>query len=341
MKRAKGIRPPAHNNTSLLLAGVLLSCTFFCQVPANSKTRHLQNAPRLQIYLPREVAIKDGTIKLGQISIIRGEDSLAAKAGEIALGRIWVPGQKITVDRPTVLSRLACSRIPASGVILTGAQQVTVKRQGQIIKGSDFVELARAFLKKHLPDDSICQMTPVRVPRDFILPKQNDVILSPCLAQDNSSCLARVKIMVLVAGRRTDLREVTFRLKYNCRRAVALVDIPAGAVISPQNVKIENVASSYPEPADWKAPYGLVAKRRLPANTQIRPQMASPIKPPVIVKRNQNVLIRVQRPGLLVTAIGKTMQDGRAGEFIKVRNTDSARIILARVNNDGTVEPVF
>jgi len=65
------------------------------------------------------------------------------------------------------------------------------------------------------------------------------------------------------------------------------------------------------------------------------------VNPPVIVKRNRTVVIRIERPGLLITAIGKAMQDGRAGDYIKVQNVDSQRIIFARVNADGTVEPVF
>ena len=69
--------------------------------------------------------------------------------------------------------------------------------------------------------------------------------------------------------------------------------------------------------------------------------MAGPVKPKLLLKRNQNVVIKVDKLGLVVTAIGKAMQDGRAGEYIKVRNVDSNRIILVRVNEDQTVEPVF
>jgi flagella basal body P-ring formation protein FlgA len=69
--------------------------------------------------------------------------------------------------------------------------------------------------------------------------------------------------------------------------------------------------------------------------------MLAPVKSPIITKRNQKVLIRIDMPGFLITAFGKAMQDGRAGEYIKVRNVDSQRIILARINEDGTVKPVF
>ena len=37
-------------------------------------------------------------------------------------------------------------------------------------------------------------------------------------------------------------------------------------------------------------------------------------------------------PGFLITASGKTMQDGKPGEDIKVRNMDSQRIIMARIS---------
>jgi flagella basal body P-ring formation protein FlgA len=69
--------------------------------------------------------------------------------------------------------------------------------------------------------------------------------------------------------------------------------------------------------------------------------MVAPAGRPVVVGRNQSVIIRLEKPGLLVTAVGKTLENGRAGEHIKVRNVDSQRIILARVNEDGTVEPVL
>jgi flagella basal body P-ring formation protein FlgA len=69
--------------------------------------------------------------------------------------------------------------------------------------------------------------------------------------------------------------------------------------------------------------------------------MLGVLKSPIIVKRNQNVVIRIEKPGFLITAAGKSIQDGRAGEYIKVRNMDSQRIILVRISEDGSVEPVL
>jgi flagella basal body P-ring formation protein FlgA len=363
MSGIKSTKAQEHKHTTMLVTCALMICILFCSTSAKpvkskkpsvssessnetkAKANNILKDSILQLYLPREVIIQDDTIRLGQISIIRGnshEDELLAKASKIALGRITVPGQEIVIDRPMVLSRLACNGIPASKVELTGAEKVTVKRRHQIIKGSELLELASAFLKKNPLSGSVCQWEPIRIPKDLNVPEESkDIKLSPRLVKSAARNQANVQIALIHNGKQIGEREVTYRLKYNCRRAVSLVDIPAGTVINPENVKIENTISYQPEPANWKPPYGLIAKRLLAAKTVLAPNMYGAVKPAVIIDRNQSVVIRIEKPLLLVTAIGKAIQDGRAGEYIKVRNMNSQRIILAKVNEDGTVEPVF
>ncbi|GAH64612.1 unnamed protein product [marine sediment metagenome] len=195
---------------------------------------------------------------------------------------------------------------------------------------------------KNPPVGSVCELNPIRMPKDLVVRGAGkDIKLLPRLGGSGTRNQARVQIAVFAGGREIAEREVTFRLKYNRRRPVTLVEFGAGAVISPENVKIESTVSNYPEPADWRPPYGLVTRRRVAANTVLRPNMVGPVEPAVVVERNQTVVIRIERPGFLVTAIGKAKQKGRAGDFIKVQNVDSRRVILAKVNEDGTVEPVF
>ena len=316
--------------------------TVFLLISVSSKADTQQGSSALQIYLPGEITIESNAPNLGQVAIIRGDELLTAKAEKITLGRISSPGQKITIDRPTLLSRLACSGIPASQVTLAGAEKITVSQQHQIIKGSEFIENALVFLKNNPADASICQYNPIQIPQDLILSDVNENIrLSPCLAASNIKNQVKVIVSVFSGDTEIGSREITFLLQYNCRKVVAQVDIPLGAIISPENVKIEKTVSNYPEPANWIVPYGFVARRQLPANTILSTDMVGPVKPPILLRRNQTILIKVDRLGLFVTAIGRTMQDGQIGEYIKVQNLDSQRIITAKVNEDGSVEPVF
>lgn len=327
--------------TSILVTCLLMSCTFFSQALANNKNSDSQKDSTLEIYLPREVTIKDSYLSLGQVSIIRGGESLVAKASRITLGRISVPGQRIVIDRPTVLSRLASNGIPKSKVTLKGAEKVMVKQQLQNISSDDFITLASNFLERNPADASVSRWEPIRRPKDFVIPgSSKDIKFSHRLVSIAKN-QTMVEVAVFSGGKKIGERQVSFGPKYDCRIAVTLVDIPAGTIISPNDIKIEKIQSNYPEPAGWKPPYGLVTRRQLPANTALRPHMIGSAKPQIIVKRNQNVVIRIERPGFLITAVGKAIQDGRAGEYIKIRNVDSQRIIVAKVNENGTVEPVF
>ncbi|UCF14265.1 MAG: flagellar basal body P-ring formation protein FlgA, partial [Phycisphaerales bacterium] len=204
------------------------------------------------------------------------------------------------------------------------------------------VDLARSYLLKGSAANSACRLDVLKTPQDLVLDRTNDrVELVPRRIKTSTPNQASVAIAVFAGGREVGTREVSFRFKYKSRRAVALVAIPAGGVISPDNVKMEDAISSYPESPDRVVTYGMVAKRAIAANTVLRRTLVGPVEPPVALKRNQNVLIRIETLGLLVTAAGKTLQEGRTGECIRVRNIDSQRIIMAKIKNDGTVEPVY
>ena len=331
-----------YKSTRILIACVVITSALFCRALANNKTNELQTDSSLKIYLPREVTIKDSNLKLGQISIIQGSEPLVVRASEIALGRISVPGQKIVIDRAMVLSRLACNGIPASKVTLTGSEKITVKQQNHTISSSEFVSLANSFLEKNPPGISTRKWNLIRKPKDFVVSAgSKDIKFSPRLVQTGVRNQARIEIAVLSGSNKIGVRQVTFALIYDRQQAVTKVYIPAGSIISPENIKIEKIQSKDPGPSNWKPPYGLIAKRRVTANTVLVPNMLGPLKSPIIVKRNQNVVIRIERPGFLITAAGKTIQDGRVGEYIKVRNMDSQRIIMARIREDGSVEPVL
>lgn len=327
---------------SLVTAVALLLLVLFYRASGAGQATDSQQDSVLRIHLPREVTIAGDYPTLGQVGIIRGNESLAARAKQIALGRVSVPGQEVVFDRAILLSRLACNGISPSKVILTGAEKITIKQNHRIIKGDRFVEAALSFLKSNSPDNLVYQWNPVYKPEDLPLPEVSKKIkLAPRMIRSDSARQTRVQIAVLVEGKEIAVRQVSFRPKYICNRIVALVDLEADDRLSPENVRVESVLSDYPQPSDWKRPYGLVIKRRVGANCVIPQHVIEAAKPSILLKRNQTVVIKFEKPNLLVTAVGKALQEARAGEYIKVRNAHSNRIITAKVNNDGTVEPVF
>ncbi len=327
------------NKNKIMIIVFIVICSLF----GNIQSAQIQNENKtdLQIYLPREISVQESNLKLGYIGIVRGTDSFVKKANQVNLGLFSIPGQDIVISKNTIMSRLASEGITVSDVTFMGAEEVTVKRKQQIITGDDFANLADDFLKKNIVGKSISGWKTTRSAQELIIPDSDEEVkYTFTLERNANSGYVNVKIDVMSGEQKIGSRNISFRLEYENRTPIALIDIPAGAAITSENVKIEKRASLSPEPVDWKAPFGLVAKRLIQANTVIREDMIGTARPEVIVKRNQNVVIRLVRPGFTITAVGRTMQDGKLGESIKVKNVDSQRIIIGKVNEDGSIEPM-
>lgn len=311
---------------------------------ASTDSDEIVSAPqsRLAIYLPRDVSVEGENLTLGKIAVITGEEALVAKANDIELGRFSNSGQIITIDRSLILSRLACSGMSACNPELSGADKVAVRQTSMVIKGSGIVESASTFLANSVKEQSITRWELVRMPSDVTLSANTqNVELVPRLVSRGTNGQAVTEVSIVAGGKQIETRQVTFRPKYNIRRAVTTADVNEGTALTADNTKVEDVISDVPEPTNWSKPYGLVATRNMPAGTVVGSNMAKSPRPQVIIERNQNVVIRIDKGGLIVTATGRATQQGRLGEYIKVKNIDSQRVIVAKVNEDGTVEPVF
>lgn len=317
----------------LLTAGSILAGTCAAAVT---------KAESLKIYLPRQITIQGNTPTLGQIAILRGSEDLVTLAGQIPLGRLAAPDQNIVVTKHVVLSRLATSGIAASRVTLTGAEETVITRRHELITDDRFVSEAAAFLKNNLPDPSICEIEVVRTPGELALPGTGDNIQLVCsLLSTGSRTQGKVLVAAFDGVQEVGRKEVFFRFRFKARKLITKTALGKGDVINAANVTIENTVSDYPEPAGWTAPYGLVAARAVPAGTLLTDAMVMTPQPEVIIKRNQSVSIKIENAGLVATAVGKAMQDGVVGDYIKVQNTDSKIFITAKVCEDGTVQPVY
>lgn len=310
----------------------------------------------LQIYLPRDITVHSSVPKLGQVAIIRGNDALANQVNDIALGRISLPGQAVVIDRRQILSRLASHGIEATQVNLTGALKTTITQTHQVISGDALVAKALAFLKANQTDSSICRYHPVRSPKDVVVSgygQETQISVQPL--KSPSPIQSGAIVSVFSDGQKVAQQEVIFQLKFRCHRLVTQKAIDRGERISMDNVKIQQGVADYPEALHRNGwiqaelsgkgepgiPSALIASRSIPIDTVLQKGMVGPVEPKMLVKRRQSVVIRFEQFGLTVTAVGLAEQDGHLGEIIKVRNVDSKRIIMAHINEDGTVSPIL
>jgi flagella basal body P-ring formation protein FlgA len=294
---------------------------------------------KLQIYLLPEPTVESETVTLEQIGILRGDESLASKARAVTMGRFSVTGQQIVLDRATVLSRLASSGIAAESVDLRGPEKASVRRNEQHLGAERVEAVATALLKALSPAPS--KIALVRPARAFSIEAGHVVEMKPRLNGPIQNGLARVCVEVVENGKVIAQQDLLFGVKYQRRRAVAAEDLAAGVQLSNANVKIESGESNDPEPKGWVAPYGMLTRQRVTKGSELEPQRLEAVEEPVLVKRRQMVVVKMETDLLLVSWLGEAQADGKAGEMIPVRmgTEKDARIIKARVRADGTLEP--
>lgn len=79
---------------------------------------------------------------------------------------------------------------------------------------------------------------------------------------------------------------------------------------------------------------GMELRRPLPEQTALRPQDLLPAR---VVLRGQLVAMQINLPTMQITAQGRALQDGAVGDVIRVTNTQSNRVVEAKVTGAGVV----
>jgi flagella basal body P-ring formation protein FlgA len=299
-----------------------------------------QNA--LRVYVPRTAEVAEGPIlRLGRICVVRCDDAvLLGKAAGVALGRSPWAREKIAVDRRTIVSRLATCGIDAESVTLSGAQAVEVSRDEKTIPAAEIVREADRFLTKHRPGGEAAGWQLARTPAAMTVPGADDIRLLARTAKSSPRGYVLVEVAAVSLGRELGVRELLYQVAYTHRQVVATKAIATGEPITRQNAKAVNVSVSRPPPRDQPLAFGMVAARPIEPGTVLRLGVVRPAKPKVVVKRNDVAVMRVRGAGFVITAKGRALQDGRPGDLIRVRNVDSRRVVVARVEFDGTLEPI-
>lgn len=103
--------------------------------------------------------------------------------------------------------------------------------------------------------------------------------------------------------------------------ATAARDLPRGAVLTPGDVRGEAA--------------GLVGQellRPVAAGAALRPGL---VAPPRLVRRGMRVAVATDGAGFALSAEAEVLDDGGAGETVRVRSLSSGRVLTARIGSDG------
>lgn len=304
-------------------------------------SRAAVSSGQLEIYLPRQATADQEIIELGKVAVLRGSELLCEKAKALRLGQFALPGQVIRIDRTTLLSRLAAVGIESASVSITGAEMTSVCRDGRSVGGKNLVGLAQSFVEEQLKPQGLALAKPLQIPADRPRTTETPFEVVPTLEAGPIPGRRVVQLSIRENGKEIERVEIPFQVRFKISRPAAAVAIEAGSEIGPDAIRMEESEGLEP----IRSPLvltGMVAQRRIPAGAVILPQWLKEPTPPVLVARRQKVTLRIERGSLVITASGEALEDGRAGDVIRVKRgiSPDERIVVGKVLADGSVEPV-
>jgi flagella basal body P-ring formation protein FlgA len=287
-----------------------------------------------------QVAIKDVAVCEG------GNAALRTKISRLDLADLPPEGETISITQEQIYFRICLSGIDPKLFRIRGASLVAVSFPRYLVTEDDVVSAAKKAVVDRLPDGaeevSVKLAQPVR--GLMVLPcTRDDVGFEP---EINATVMplgkVHVDIAVLVNGERRGSVAVQLDVKAYHQVAVCKQRVESGEVLAKDKVHFER------RPLDGSKEYltltqGLAGKRSkhtlMPGQSIAMADVEAFVSETAIVVKQQGLVKLVARLGSFqLVAIGEALQDGRAGQLIRVRNIDSRNIVVGRVVDRSIVE---
>ncbi len=290
----------------------------------------------LEMRLRNQAQVSGKQVLLHDLVEFVSADALVQSVGQLPLLVTPALGESKKLKRADI-ERLLQRKLGVSEIAWRGAKQVLIRREGVQVGAAQLDPLLNRFLVEQS----------ARIPhvklrfRSLVLPEPFEVPagrLSFQLIPANPRVIGsrRLTLVTRVDDRVVSNLSLRVELEALAEVVVATGDLRRGTELGPAQLDLQSRDISGLRNPLFNAAelYGKRLKRSVRLG---EPLQRLQVEFPPMIKRGELVSIQVRRGALTLTARGKSQQNGRAGEMIRVRNSQSRKEILARVVAPGQV----
>ncbi|MDI3279767.1 MAG: flagellar basal body P-ring formation chaperone FlgA [Bacillota bacterium] len=288
--------------------------------------------------------VRGPQISLGEVADLEGgsEEERAALT-RLILGQAALPGAERQLSRATVLVRLRGAGYPEERLVWSGPEAVTVRTAGRILTAREAEPVLFSLLRRRLPSPEWqLEAKVLSWPSSLRIPEGElawELEASPQeLRRAFSAGVLQPTVRALVEGR--VVASFRPRLEVLARGAVvvAAADLPPRRVLAREDLSVQVLAlKGLPADVAWTQEdlLGQRLVRSVRAGEVLR---LSAVEPVPVVEKGTEVVLTVRQRGVVVTAVGRALEDGGQGQVIRVQNVDSGKILQGRVVGPREVE---
>jgi flagella basal body P-ring formation protein FlgA len=278
-----------------------------------------------------------------------GAAELRRRIAKLDLAEFDLLRPEVTIRKEQIAFRLMLAGIPESSFRLSGAASVRVTRTRFEIGDQDVIQAASDYVGQQAPwpaEDVVIRPAEGAALTEPLTLRGGDRVRLIAELPANSVLLGRVNVSVAIEINGAAIATVTVPLDVKVQQNVvtAAQRIERGEQLNQTNTRLTRRLVDAPHlisPGDGLL--GKRCKRALQAGQLITAAdvEGSADDTPVLIQPRQQVQLIAKRGGFRISAVGEALQEGRAGQMIRVRNVRSKVELQGRVIDASTVEVDF
>ena len=289
----------------------------------------------LDVTFLTQAEITDKTVTLGDIVTFSDHSDLADALSSQVIAQSPQPGEAMVIDSRQVISRLIKENGPINSVFWKGSSAVSVKRASIHISSTDILQQIDLYLEENrnrLPQAKIT-FKPSVLPLPFQLPTGH-VSYEIIPSSPGIIGSSRFSIICRVNGKVEKNFSVRGHVEAITPVVVATKRLRYGDIISPDMIRLvpRDIAEIDNYITALEVVAGSYVKRSVAKGTAIDTEA---IEQPPMIRRGEFVKIVINHNGLLLTATGIAKNNGRKNDMIRVKNSNSSKLIFCRIQAPG------
>jgi flagella basal body P-ring formation protein FlgA len=314
-----------------LLYGVLIAV--FLVLLNQISVPDMMAGDQLYVSLREDAATVAPVVRLRDVAQLSGLDaSQLEKLGQTAIVESPAFGDTTILTRHQIREMIQNSTGPISPKTFGGAAAVRIRVQGRQITADEIKPVLKSYFIQSTPwkepeitIDSIASLQGIELP-----PVQGGFRL----IQDEAVIGTRnvlLPLEIVQGGKGLRTYWISAEMGIRAEVLAATGKIRPGKIVTKSDivkklVEIPDMRVSYMrEPEEV---LGKVSRRGLrPGDLLTREVFAEPF----LVKSGETIRLRLQRDGIMLTSLVKAEQDGRLGQFIRVRSIEFSKFLKAEV----------
>ena len=298
----------------------------------------------LWIELAPAVSVSGPHYRVGDIAkqVLSQDKKLVARVKQLRVGQSPRMGYSTAVTREE-LERVIDNKLPGLRGVLHwgGSDTVTIKSLGQSAQTQHFVAYAQetllADIRQRIDADTEYELAVLSPPKSLHLPQGKLSYKARLPAQVPLNARMMVWLDIAIDGAAYRSLPIWFKVKAEKDVLVFRRAVKERTVLRLRDVRIErrDIAALGGEPAALDADFGQL--RTVWHKSKRSVLLQKDLEPLPVVRRQQEVVVRVASGPILIETTGIAKADGKLGDIVKIDNPRGTGSFAAEVVGKGVV----